>query len=269
MPAGLLARPPSARVNWRRRCSAGRGEASGAALARELIEALRALSPADRLAFCREIAAGFTPDETALRAAVEVWLADPTPAHAVALSEAAEPPRQELLRRMNQAQGGTAALVSLRQEILGELRTQPELAPLDSDLRHLFASWFNRGFLDLRRIDWNTPAAVLEKLLVYEAVHEIQGWTDLRRRLAADRRCFAFFHPALPGEPLIFVEVALVQGLAFAVEPLLAPDTDAEAQEARGRAADTAIFYSISNCQQGLRGVSFGNFLHQAGGRGT
>jgi malonyl-CoA decarboxylase len=239
----------------------GRGEASGAALARELVEALQALSPADRLDFCRHIAAGFTPDEAALREAVEAWLADPSPARVAALSLAVEPPRQELLRRMNQAQGGTAALVTLRQEVLGALRAQPDLAPLDSDLRHLFASWFNRGFLDLRRIDWNTPAAVLEKLLVYEAVHEIQGWTDLRRRLAADRRCFAFFHPALPGEPLIFVEVALVQGLAAAVAPLLAPDTDEEAQERRARRADTAIFYSISNCQEGLRGVSFGNFL--------
>jgi malonyl-CoA decarboxylase len=239
----------------------GRGEASGAALARELVEALKALSAGDRLAFCRHIAAGFTPDEAVLRQVVEAWLADPTPARAAALSDAAEAPRQELLRRMNQARGGTAALVGLRQEVLGVLRTQPELAPLDSDLRHLFASWFNRGFLELRRIDWNTPAAVLEKLLVYEAVHEIQGWTDLRRRLAADRRCFAFFHPALPGEPLIFVEVALVQGLAGAVQPLLAPDTDEQAQEARAYEADTAIFYSISNCQEGLRGVSFGNFL--------
>jgi len=239
----------------------GRGEASGAALARELVVALRALPQGDRLAFCRYIAANFTPDEAALREAVEAWLADPTPARVAALSNAAEPPRQELLRRMNQAQGGTAALVALRQEILGVLRAQPELAPLDSDLRHLFASWFNRGFLDLRRIDWNTPAAVLEKLIVYEAVHEIDGWTDLRRRLAADRRCFAFFHPALPGDPLIFVEVALVQGLAAAVDPLLAPDTDEPAQEKRAREADTAIFYSISNCQDGLRGVSFGNFL--------
>ena len=239
----------------------GRGEASGAALARELVVALKALPPSERMAFCRHIAAGFTPDDVILRGAVEAWLADPSPARVAALSDAAEPPRQELLRRMNQAQGGTAALVSLRQEILGALRSHPELAPLDSDLRHLFASWFNRGFLDLRRIDWNTPAAVLEKLLVYEAVHEIQGWTDLRRRLASDRRCFAFFHPALPGEPLIFVEVALVQGLASAVAPLLAPDTDEEAQEKRAREADTAIFYSISNCQEGLRGVSFGNFL--------
>src|ERR1700743_3261906 len=128
------------------------------------------------------------------------------------------------------------------------------LKPLDADLRHLFASWFNRGFLELRRIDWNTPAAVLDKLIQYEAVHEIQGWDDLRRRLAPDRRCFGFFHPALPGEPLIFVEVALVDGLAGAIQPLLARDgaDDERAARARAEGADTAIFYSISNCQDGL-----------------
>ncbi|MSP01549.1 MAG: Malonyl-CoA decarboxylase [Acetobacteraceae bacterium] len=260
VPAASL--PPADRVrHLADALLSGRGEASGAALARELVVALKALTQTDRLAFCQHVANGFTPDEANLRAAVDAWLEDPTPARAVALSDAAEPPRQELLRRMNQARGGTAALVGLRQEILGVLRAQPALAPLDSDLRHLFASWFNRGFLELRRIDWNTPAAVLEKLIAYEAVHEIEGWTDLRRRLAADRRCFAFFHPALPGEPLIFVEVALVQGLAAAVKPLLAPDTDEAAQDARARRADTAIFYSISNCQDGLRGISFGNFL--------
>ena len=136
-----------------------------------------------------------------------------------------------------------------------------ELKLLDADLRHLFASWFNRGFLELRRIDWQSPAAVLEKLIAYEAVHEIKGWDDLRRRLAPDRRCFAFFHPALPGEPLIFVEVALVQGLATAMPPLLARETDEETARAQAARADTAIFYSISNCQNGLRGISFGNFL--------
>ena len=134
------------------------------------------------------------------------------PAEAIeALHIASEPRRQELLRRMNLASGGTAALVAMREEVLAHLRADPALKPLDSDLHHLFGSWFNRGFLQLRRIDWQTPAAVLEKLIRYEAVHEIQGWDDLRRRLAADRRCFGFFHPALPGEPLIFVEVALVE----------------------------------------------------------
>ena len=211
----------------------GRGEASGAALARESIAALAALTPAERLEFCRYLSTGFMPDDAALRAAAEAWLADPTPARAEVLSRTAEPPRQELLRRMNQARGGTAALVALRREVLDALRNEPDLAPLDRDLRHLFASWFNRGFLELRRIDWNTPAAVLEKLIAYEAVHEILGWDDLRRRLAPDRRCFGFFHPALPGDPLIFVEVALVRGLADSIQPLLAPDTDEAAQRAR------------------------------------
>ncbi len=233
----------------------GRGEASGAARARALLDVLQGLDAPARMAFCRHLADGYLPDPVQLRAAAEAYLADPTPARASALAEAAEPPRQELLRRMNQAPRGTAALVALRQEILGVLRAEPALAPLDTDLRHLFASWFNRGFLELRRIDWNTPASVLEKLIQYEAVHEIQGWDDLRRRLAPDRRCFGFFHPALPGDPLIFVEVALVQGLAGAIAPLLAPDLGAP------EAADTAIFYSISNCQGGLRGISFGAFL--------
>jgi hypothetical protein len=139
---------------------------------------------------------------------------------------------------------------------------------LDADLKHLFASWFNRGFLELRRIDWQSPAAVLEKLIAYEAVHEIEGWDDLWRRLAPDRRCFAFFHPALPGEPLIFVEVALVEGLATSMPPLLSQDVEEDTARAQAAGADTAIFYSISNCQDGLRGVSFGNFLI-TGGRGA
>ena len=160
---------------------------------------------------------------------------------------------------MNMATGGTAMLVRLRHEMLPHLRADPALRLLDHDLLHLFSSWFNRGFLELRRIDWDTPAAILEKLITYEAVHEIAGWQDLRRRLLPDRRCFAFFHQALPNEPLIFVEVALTAGLADAVQPLLAPPADGAGQPPKG--ADTAIFYSISNCQEGLRGVSFGNFL--------
>ncbi|HQT72976.1 MAG TPA: malonyl-CoA decarboxylase [Acidiphilium sp.] len=243
----------------------GRGEASGAALAAALLGALRRLAPHDRLAFCDFLATGFEPDLNRLQNAARAYLDTPDAATAAALATAAEPPRQELLRRMNMAPGGTGALVDMRREVLAALPKQPSLAPLDSDLRHLFASWFNRGFLELRRIDWRTPAFVLEKLIAYEAVHEIQGWDDLRRRLAPDRRCFAFFHPALPDEPLIFVEVALVKGLAEAIGPLLAPAADDDAaehaqQDAASR-ANTAIFYSISNCQEGLRGISFGNFL--------
>ncbi|MBR0936245.1 malonyl-CoA decarboxylase [Bradyrhizobium jicamae] len=238
-----------------------RGEASGALIARELHQTIRALDIDARHGFQRFLASAFQPDETALRAAAQRYLADSTAVAAAALAQAADPPRQEVLRRMNMAPGGTAALIAMRSEIAKRFGAEPELKLLDADLKHLFASWFNRGFLELRRIDWEAPAAVLEKLIAYEAVHEIKGWDDLRRRLAPDRRCFAFFHPALPGEPLIFVEVALVEGLATAVPPLLLQDTDQDAARMRAARADTAIFYSISNCQDGLRGVSFGNFL--------
>jgi malonyl-CoA decarboxylase len=239
----------------------GSGEASGAAIARELHATLSALEPKQRLGFYKYLAENFEPDPARLSAAASTYLAAPNPQTATLLADAAEPRRQELLRRMNMSPGGTAMLVAMRKEFLPQLRGNPELKPLDSDLRHLFASWFNRGFLELRRIDWQTPAAILEKLITYEAVHEIQGWEDLRRRLSADRRCFGFFHPALPNEPLIFVEVALVRGLAASVQNLLARDSTEAEQGARAAEADTAIFYSISNCQEGLRGISFGNFL--------
>lgn len=145
----------------------------------------------------------------------------------------------------------------MRETLIGLLKTNRDLEPLNADIQHLLTSWFNRGFLELRHIDWDTSAAILEKLIRYEAVHEIQGWDDLRRRLATDRKCFAFFHPAIPDDPLIFVEVALVHGLADSVQALLAPEIDEKAPET----AKTAIFYSISNCQAGLKGISFGNFL--------
>src|SRR5712671_4195612 len=238
-----------------------RGEASGAQVARELHHVLRALDPDDRHSFQRYLATEFQPDKAALRTAAERYLADTMAEAAAALAQAADPPRQELLRRMNMAPGGTGSLIAMRSELTAHLHDEPELKLLDADLRHLFASWFNRGFLELRRIDWQSPAAVLEKLIAYEAVHEINGWDDLRRRLAPDRRCFAFFHLPLPGKPLIFVEVALVQGLATAMPPLLSQDTNEEAARAQAARADTAIFYSISNCQGGLRGISFGNFL--------
>jgi malonyl-CoA decarboxylase len=238
-----------------------RGEASGALLARELHGVLRALDAGDRHGFQRYLATEFQPDTAALRIAAERYLADTTAEAAAALAQAADPPRQELLRRINMAPGGTGTLIAMRSEITAHLRHEPELKLLDADLKHLFASWFNRGFLELRRIDWQSPAAELEKLIAYEAVHAIKGWDDLRRRLAPDRRCFAFFHPALPGEPLIFVEVALVEGLATSMPPLLSQHVEEDTARAQAAGADTAIFYSISNCQDGLRGVSFGNFL--------
>src|SRR5216683_4106451 len=238
-----------------------RSEASGALVARELHEVLRALDAGDRHGFQRYLATEFQPDRAALRAAAERYLADGTAEAAAALARVADPPRQELLRRINMAPGGTGALMAMRSELTAHLHDEPELKLLDADLKHLFASWFNRGFIELRRIDWQSPAAVLEKLIAYEAVHAIKGWDDLRRRLAPDRRCFAFFHPALPGEPLIFVEVALVEGLARSMPPLLSQDVEEDTARVQAAGADTAIFYSISNCQDGLRGVSFGNFL--------
>jgi malonyl-CoA decarboxylase len=230
------------------------GAATGAARAQELLSLYSGLLAPENLSFLKLLAGNFVPDRLALSDAAKAYLANANAVTASALSEAAESPRRELLRRMNIAPGGTAALVEMREALLDALPKMPELKPLDDDLVHLFSSWFNPGFLELRRIDWNSPAALLEKLIAYEAVHEIKGWGDLRRRLQPYRRCFAFFHPALPGEPLIFVEVALCKGLASKIAPLLTEGAGPEK-------ADTAIFYSISNCQKGLRGISFGNFL--------
>lgn len=234
-----------------------RGEVSGAVLARDTLAAYKALSPAAVPLYFDLLVDEFAPDRGAIDKAHAAYSAHPTEENLAALQRAVEAPRQELFRRINTATGATAALVEMRRDILSALRGHANWKVIAFDLEHLFSSWFNRGFLTLERIDWYTPAIVLEKLIEYEAVHEIAGWTDLRRRLAADRRCFAFFHPALPNEPLIFIEVALVKGIANAIEPLIAPDTP----EIDPATADTAIFYSITNCQTGLRGISFGNLL--------
>ena len=175
------------------------GEASGAAVARELLAVLGGLTAEQRSDFYGFVSDNFQPDQARLTDAAQAYIAAPSPETAAELADRAEPPRQELLRRMNMAQGGTAALVALRRELPSYLAARPSLILLDGDLKHLFASWFNRGFLEMRRIDWQTPAAVLEKLIAYEAVHEIQGWEDLRRRLAPDRRCFRFFSSGIAG----------------------------------------------------------------------
>ena len=235
-----------------------RGEASGIALAREVTERYRGLARSAREAFFLSLLKrAFLPDPQSVLTAAEKYRSKPDSETLAELFAAVEPPRQELFRRINLTPGGTDALVRMREDLLGFLTTRPELNPVDVDLRHLLASWFNRGFLRLERIDWHTPAAILEKLIEHEAVHEIRGWDDLRRRLAKDRRCFAFFHPALADEPLIFVEVALTRGLASSILPLLACDSE----PLDPRRADTAVFYSINNCLDGLRGISFGNFL--------
>lgn len=234
-----------------------RGEVSGAALARETLAAYDALPANAFQPFINLLAKEYSPSPMSIAAAAAAYALDPSPQNLIALQRAVEPPRQELFRRLNVAPGATAALVDMRRRLLRELKTHPEWVGVDADLEHLFGSWFNRGFLRLERIDWRTPALILEKLIEYEAVHEITGWKDLHRRLAADRRCFAFFHPALPEEPLIFVEAALTERIATTVAPLLDPASP-EFDPSR---ADCAIFYSITNCQDGLRGISFGNML--------
>jgi malonyl-CoA decarboxylase len=234
-----------------------RGETTSMARADAIARLYGSLSKEQRELFHLFLALNLLPESTRLKAAAKAYLHAPTPETVAELAIASESPRQELIRRMNVAPGATHLLVRMREEILASLDRHPPLKPLEQDLRRMLASWFNRGFLTLKRIDWSSSAVLLEKVIAYEAVHEIRGWDDLRRRLAPDRRCFAFFHPALPEEPLIFVEVALCQGLASKIAPLLSANApvDDPAQ------ADTAIFYSISNCQPGLRGISFGNFL--------
>jgi malonyl-CoA decarboxylase len=234
-----------------------RGEASGALMARRAVALYRGLDAAGRQHFFERLAREFSPDRDAVLDAAQAYHRDASPANLATLQRVSEPPRQEVFRRMNMAPGGTAALLDLRSALLPLIKKQPGLAAVDYDLSHLLGSWFNRGFLELRRIDWKTPASILEKLIAYEAVHEIRGFPDLKRRLEHDRRCFAFFHPALQDEPLIFVEVAFVDELPADVGPIL------EQGSAVGdpRRARCAVFYSITSCQPGLKGISFGNFL--------
>lgn len=236
----------------------GRGEASRVAIADQLLAAYSRASKELRLEFLLLLARDFGPDPVALERCIQEYRRKPGPEAAMKLHVAAESRRQELIRRMNAAPNAIERLVRMREDVLKSLKSTPELALLDADFLHLFSSWFNRGFLNLRRIDWSTPAHILEKIIAYEAVHAIDSWDDLRRRLLPpDRRCFAFFHPALPDEPLIFVEVALTTEIPDAIAPLLTTDR----KEIDPGKVTTGVFYSISNCQKGLRGVSFGNFL--------
>jgi malonyl-CoA decarboxylase len=234
-----------------------RGEASQTALAQEIINTYRNMNAAQKRGFFDMLSTEFSPDRADIRDAAAGYDQNPGPDTLAALFAAVEPPRQELIRRINTAPQGTGTLVALREDLLRDSTNGARFAALDADLKHLFKSWFNRGFLRLERISWQTSALVLEKLIRYESVHEINGWPDLHRRLEADRRCFAFFHPALRDEPIIFVEVALSKGLAGNLESLL----DVHAPVLAPEEADTAVFYSINNCLQGLRGVPFGNFL--------
>jgi malonyl-CoA decarboxylase len=236
---------------------AGDGEASAIVISSEILRRYRRMTAEHKADFFELLQQDFSPDPAAIERAAKAYLNSHSSSDLLRLSQAVEAPRQELLRRLNLAPRSTPVLVAMRSDLLRLLKQRPHLFAVEADFKHLLSSWFNRGFLSLRRIDWNTPAHILEKLINYESVHEIRGWDDLRRRLAEDRRCFAFFHPAMPDEPLIFVEVALVKDIPARVQPLL----DSRAALMPLKEADTAVFYSINNTQLGLRGVSFGNFL--------
>src|SRR6202035_5552834 len=230
----------------------GRGEASGVALASDILGRYEDLTIGPRIAFFEALATTFGSDRARIETAIKAWQQAPSDETAAELHHASEPRRLELFRRLNLAPGGTAALVRMREELIDAMDHRDDLAVIDNDFIHLFSSWFNRGFLVLRRIDWSSPAIVLEKIIRYEAVH------DLRRRIdPPDRRCYAFFHPALVDEPVIFVEVALTRETPAAIAPILAGKRD----EIDPERATTAVFYSITNCQRGLAGVSFGHFL--------
>jgi malonyl-CoA decarboxylase len=239
-----------------RQLVAGHGEATNIALAREILQRWQQKNDQDKLQFLTMLAQEFDPNPDEVLQAARVYSVDDYNS-LQRLIEVTEPPRQELLRRLNMAPSGTAILVGIRAFLLQHLSQHKELHKLDADFQHLLSSWFNRGFLQLERIDWDTPASILEKLIQYEVVHPMVGWDDLHRRLAEDRRCYAFFHPALPKDPLIFIEIALTSSMSSSITPLIDPGI----AEVDPLQADTAIFYSINNALMGLRGVSFGNFL--------
>ena len=234
-----------------------RGEASGLALASEITQGYRQLADTHRMEFFTSLAEKFEADAGGILTAAEQYRDNPDLDHLWAITRAVEAPRLKLFRRINMGPDGTRTLVAMRGHLLTVLRSSPQLKGVDSDLKHLFISWFNKGFLELRRIDWSSPAMVLEKIIDYEAVHEINGWDDLRSRLREDRRCFAFFHPALDNDPLVFVEIALTDDVPGALSPLLMQERTAPVADR----VNTVVFYSISNCHPGLAGITFGNFL--------
>lgn len=253
-----LSRPAPERIEAACNVLMGRiGDASRVAVAQQALAAYGDLDAAGRQQFFELLRDRYGVEADQIRSAYAAWDSDPSPATVAQLFRHTEPKRQALLRNLNLAPGATKQLVQMRADLLEAIRKDRSLAPVDEDFAHLFVSWFNRGFLTMRVIDWNTSAAILERIMAYESVHPMAGWEDLRRRLAQeDRRLYAFFHPSTGDEPLIFVEVALTQGIPQTIGAILtAPVPDAPIE------ADTAVFYSINNSLAGLKGVSFGNFL--------
>ncbi len=256
------ARDPESLERLMAECLQARGgEVAARARAAELGRTYLQLDTEGRRTFLQVLAGRFATDQMAVeKAMADYGMAPDEEARLAAqleLRQALVPPRVKLLTQFNGLPEGVKFLADLRADLLPIARQDAWLRGLDSDLYELLTSWFDVGFLDLRRIDWNSPAALLEKLIAYEAVHEIRSWDDLRNRLDSDRRCFALFHPRMPDEPLAFVEVALVKGIAGSVQSLL----DEDAPLSDPGEADTAIFYSISNTQRGLQGIAFGDYL--------
>lgn len=235
-----------------------RGEVSGRQLGATILALYQTMDADARLGFFRYLADGLDLDADSVAEAAVAYGGHRSARNLEALLRTAEPPRQELLRRINRVPGATQALVAMRADLLRHIAEWPDLRRADLDFQHLFASWFNRGFLQMQPISWDTSASVLAKIIQYEAVHAINDWNDLRRRIQPDdRRCYGFFHPSMPNEPLVFVEIALCRGVPDSIQALL----DENREPLGADAADTAVFYSISNCQKGLRGISFGSSL--------
>jgi len=232
-----------------------KGAAFGITVARDITELYQTLSTENKLLFFKNINEKYKPSFTKVNEAIDAYKISQNEKTLSDLFKTSEGRRRELFRRMNMAPNGTSVIVSLREDLLKILKNNTKLRSLDDDLRHLFKAWFNPGFLKLEKITWDTKAAVLEKIIKYERVHQMKDMNELKRRLGEDRRFFSYFHPALEDEPIIFVQVALTNGLGKSIQELMKPSISDK------KKYDTATFYSISNCQEGLSRVTLGNFL--------
>ena len=232
-----------------------KGAAFGITVARDITELYQTLSIENRLLFFKKINEKYKPSFTRVNEAIDAYKTSQNEKTLSDLFKVSEGKRRELFRRMNMAPNGTSSVVALREDLLKTLEDHKDLRALDDDLRHLFRAWFNPGFLKLEKITWDTKAAVLEKIIKYERVHQMKDMNELKRRLGEDRRFFSYFHPALEDEPIIFVQVALTKGLGKSIQELMKPSIGDQKKN------DTATFYSISNCQEGLSRVTLGNFL--------
>ena len=232
-----------------------KGAAFGITVARDITELYQTLSIENKILFFKSINEKYRPSFTKVNEAIDVYKNSQNEKTLSDLFKVSEGKRRELFMRMNMAPNGTSIIVSLREDLLKILKENRDLVSLDEDLKHLFKSWFNPGFLKLKKITWDTKAAILEKIIKYERVHHMKDMNELKRRLGEDRRFFSYFHPALEDEPIIFVQVALTNGLGRSIQEIMKQSSGDE------KKYDTATFYSISNCQEGLSRVTLGNFL--------